>query len=524
MTRENGFQDIGLAVEGIFTRNRGLALAVVSIIGFFLIVNSAWKATPDSALYLELGESLARGGGYVFNGEMHTYVPPGYPVLVAAVARVFGESFLHYRILMALLGLLTALAGYLLIYRLCGPDTAFLAGGLFALNHTLLHNATFTSSDVPFALISFVALNAVISATEPRLRLFWTLFSGILIGLPALIRINGWGLPPAAAVFLFYQWRDRPYTSRTLYVAVFLLAAVTPGLLWEHYKATFPASVQEGTYFNAITGRYLGDQVMIVLQSAWEYLPVVSEALSGLAIKTGVIELIVPFLVLIGMIAACLKGERLLVLLTVIQFAGLFLSPAGSRYIILLLPGLYLFLFLGVVRTWEWVSARRGAGAQRYSGVRALLVGVFVAFAIFNVCHNLITMVSARSALERGGAESGRDLPFFVAGRWLKENSTDAVVLSMHPRVLHYVSGLPTVELVRSGVPEHKVWVNAEDQIRNLIQIRKPAFFFSDAKNPVLYSQVLEAAKNLNLKLSEIPEAGTPPRFRLWKIQYDEST
>ena len=520
MTRLNCFQEIESAVAGTFTKNRGIVLAVLSCIGFILIVNSSWKATPDSALYLELGESLARGGGYVFNGEMHTYVPPGYPALVAVVARVFGESFLHYRILMALLGALTALAGYLLVFRLTGPDTAFLAGGLFALNHTLLHNASCTSSDVPFALVSLVGLHAVISAAGSRRRLFWTLCSGVLVGLPALVRVNGWGVPPAAAVFLFCQWYDRRYAVRLLYVAAFLLVAFVPGLLWEQYKATFPSSMQEGTYLNAITGRYWGAQAMIMLQSAWEYIPVTSEALSGLTIKTGVLELIVPCLVLVGMVGAFLNGERLLVPLTAIQFAGLFLSPAGSRYIILLLPGLYLFLLLGILRSGKWIAAKRGADGSRTSWIRKALVGVFVAFALFNMGHNSITISKARSALERGGAESERDLPFFAAGRWLRDHGADGVVLSMHPRVVHYLSGLPTIELVRSGVPEHLVWVDARDQIAKLIRHRKPSYIFSDAKNTMLYDQVLDAIDSLGLKVQDIKEVRTSPRFGLWKIHY----
>ena len=160
-------------MRGIYSRNRGFALAIVTILFFCLVVNSSWKAIPDGALYLELGESIARGEGYVFNGEPHTYVPPGYPVVVAATVATVGKSFLAYRILMACLGLLTAAAGYLLVLRLCGRDTAFLAGGLFAINYVLLYNSTFTSSDVPFALAVFLALHVVISAAGKKNILLW---------------------------------------------------------------------------------------------------------------------------------------------------------------------------------------------------------------------------------------------------------------------------------------------------------------------------------------------------------------
>ncbi len=105
------FNEISEVLQGVYTRRRGLVLAIIIVLQFFLIVNDSWKATPDSALYLELGESLADGRGYVFNGEPHTYVPPGFPAIVAVGARLFGESFLTYRMLMALMGLSTVERG-----------------------------------------------------------------------------------------------------------------------------------------------------------------------------------------------------------------------------------------------------------------------------------------------------------------------------------------------------------------------------------------------------------------------------
>ena len=125
------FSEIGVGLQGVYTRRRGLVLAIIIVLQFFLVVNSSWKATPDSALYLELGESLAGGRGYVFNGEPHTYVPPGFPAIVAVVARLFGEGFLTYRVLMALIGLLTAGVGYLLVFRLCGRRYSVFGGRAF---------------------------------------------------------------------------------------------------------------------------------------------------------------------------------------------------------------------------------------------------------------------------------------------------------------------------------------------------------------------------------------------------------
>jgi len=514
------FEELDQAVCGIFTTRRAVAVVLTVVLGFFLSVNASWKATPDSALYLELGESLGQGRGYLFNNERHTYVPPGYPAMVAAAVRYAGGGFFCYRAMMALLGLIAAGLGYLLVHRLAGRDAGLLIGGLFAVNHALLYNSTFTSSDVPFALFALLALNVALSAAVARNTIIWAVASGTVAGLPALIRVNGWGLPPAVFVFLFCAWRQRSRSARVAGLISFVISAALPAALWEVHKLSFHASYYEGTYLQAVTGRDLVTQASIILKAALEYIPETNYALTGLSVKTGVLEWIVPLLALLGMYAAIRKGERLLAPLTAIQYCGLVLSPAGSRYILALVPGLYLFLALGILRFLPWLSGRWGWLGRSQIQSRKILIGVFVALAIFNVGHNVITVVQARTALEDYGPEAERDLAFFKAARWLKAFGGGATVLTMHPRVLHHLSGLPTVELIRSGVPEHEVWVTARERIQRLIVERSPSFFFSDGNDPAMLSQVRKAIQGLNLHLEEIPEASSPPRFRLWRIRF----
>lgn len=519
---DDSFDEVRDAVKGLYTPRRGLFLAVLTVVGFCLLINSSWRSTPDSALYLELGESLARGQGFVFNNEPHTFVPPGYPALVAVAATIMGEGFLTYRILMALMGLLTAGAGYLLVRRLCGPDVGLLAGGLFAVNHVLLLNSTFTASDVPFALSTLVALNAVLSAAGPRHRVLWLVAAGLLAGLPALVRVNGWGVAPAAAIFLMCSRTDEPVSRRALRVAAFLAISVVPGALWAMHKTSYPTSFNEGTWLGAISGRGLDTQVSILLRAVWEYVPETSYALSGASIKTGLFEFIIPALVLAGFVAAARRRERLLVPLTVIQYCGLLLSPAGSRYLIMLVPGLYLFLALGLIRFSQWVTPVIGGFGASLVRRDRIVVYCFALLALLNVGANVVTVFQARNAIQPGGAESQRDLPFFTAAHWLRRHAPDGVVMTMHPRVIHYLSGLPSVELIRSGFPEHDAWVRDPELIRKLVLSKKPDFFFSDANDSKLLAGVSKALESLNLSLEEVTEARSSQRFALWKISAKE--
>ena len=202
------FAHLEKATSGLPSKRKLLILAALVTVSFCLIVNNSWNTTPDSALYLALGESLARHDGYVFNGEPHTFVPPGFPLILAGTAITCGTNFSCYRTLMALMGLLSAGAAYLFIMRYCGPGCAFLAGGLFAVSYTLLHNSTLVLADVPFTLFTMIALNALVSAGNETNRLFETIMAGLCVGALALIRINGLGVAPAALFFLLCAWKD----------------------------------------------------------------------------------------------------------------------------------------------------------------------------------------------------------------------------------------------------------------------------------------------------------------------------
>ncbi|MGO9120356.1 MAG: ArnT family glycosyltransferase [Desulfomonilaceae bacterium] len=513
------FSEVSEIVRGIATRRRELVLALVALGQFCLIVNSSWNATPDSALYLSLGESLARGEGYVFNGEPHTFVPPGFPLILASAARLLGPDFLTYRLLMALTGLLAAGFGYLFITRLCGKDTAMLVGSVFVLNHALLYNSTLVLTDVPYALFTLIALNAALSAAEgPNINL-WMIIAGLLMGIPPLIRINGIALPLSTALFFYCSWKGLPRPKLLLRILVFLLLALGPFVLWQYWKAGFPVSESEGTYLSSVVGRTWSYQVSVVIDALIYYFPETSFALSGVSLRTGFLELALPILTIVGMARAFRKGDRLLVPLTVLQFGGLLLTTAGSRYVIFLLPGLDLFLALGVLES----ATLLGRKFTRFPGRSEVLVVFFLVLAIVNVGSNMNTIWHARNPVESKAAESERSLPFFAAARWLRANAPETNLLTTRPRIMSYLTGRRTVSLVRSGVPYDQIWLDTE-RLEKLIQDTKPGFLFIDSKDIQYYSLVVKGIESLGYRLKEIPEAVPSTDYHLFRLIPDRES
>jgi 4-amino-4-deoxy-L-arabinose transferase-like glycosyltransferase len=508
---EPAFSEMAESLKGLYSRGRLIVVLILAVIGFCLIVNSSWNATPDSALYLSLGESISRGQGYVFNGEPHTFVPPGLPLIIAGTARVFGADFFSYRALMAITGFLAAVFGFLLVARVAGRDIAVLVGSVFVPNYVLLYNSTFILADVPFALFTFIALHGVLSAKDSP-TYAWLAVAAGLMAIPCLIRINGIAIPFAAAVFFFSVWKDLSKTDRVIRIAFFLIVSSIPFVLWQYWKASFPVSESEGTYLNAVAGRQWSDQVRVIVTALLEYFPEGNLALTGISVKTGFLEVPVPLLTLFGMVQACRKGERLFVSLTVLQFCGLVLTSAGTRYIIFLLPGLYLFLALGIFETAKLARHRYGFPAPE----RVLIIA-FLVFGALNLGHNVAVVREARHPLEKGGAQNDRSSAFFSAARWLKANAPDAIVLTGRPRIIHYLSGCRTVSLVRSGVPDHEIYLDTLDRLKQVTECRAPDFLYSDAKDLQYHDTIIRGLNSLGLGVEKVPEASSE-RYLLFRI------
>jgi 4-amino-4-deoxy-L-arabinose transferase-like glycosyltransferase len=489
-------------------------LAAIAILSFILIINNSWRASPDSALYLSLSKSVAQGKGFVYNGVQHTFVPPGFPYFLAAVSSIGGDGFVTYRFTMALLGLLAAGAGYLFVRKIVGPEVAFVIGGIFLLNHELLHDSTMILADAPFALAFLIAMNLLLWSADSRISSLKILLTAAVFGLLPIIRINGIGVPPFAAFFLFCAWKSDRKTKRWFWSIAFLAMSVAPFIMWQIWKASFPVSDFEGSYGGALAGNSVAENMRFIALGFLASFSQITFNLAGVSIKTGFVELFLPLVMYVGMVVAFTRGDRLFVPLLIVQLPVIALAGFGSRYLLFMTPLLYLFTALGLLQVSRFVSGFTG----RVWDHGRVVVACFAVMALMNFGHNMLTISLARNTLENGGAQSERSLPYFQAGKWLKANAVRSPVLTSCPRIIHYLSECPVVPLVNAGAPNRKRLVDNPKELEALMKSERPQFLFADSKRAELFRNVIGAMKSLGYDLVPISDVVSSSRFKLYRI------
>ena len=165
------------------------ALFIAQVPGVLLV-------NPDSAVYMGLGRSLARGEGYRFNFQPYAKYPPGYPLLLAAVYATAGESVWAMQALTALCGVGALAAAYALVKPRAGRWPALGVAVLTAACSWFQAHACVTiRADVPYAMLALATLWAAerqirsASSYKPR-PLQWAATSSSRMASTILARVT----------------------------------------------------------------------------------------------------------------------------------------------------------------------------------------------------------------------------------------------------------------------------------------------------------------------------------------------
>ncbi len=364
----------------------GSAIALLYLAG---VVN-AWWPTPDSALYQGLGRNLIADRGYVFNGQGHTTVTPGLPVLLGLTERLAGPDALWAKnLLMCLAGLAGLAVAYAALRRMVQPRLAFAAAVATGLCGVYYLHSHLILTDAPFALLFW----AVVYCGWRMLAGSWAWAAAVAVLCVLAIAIREPGLtvlgPLAVALAIEKSGaatKKRLAIGGVILVAIAATAAAFYIVAWSIYHqpslyVTVHLAENHGVLFR------LGQLATLATK-----LPQTAGELFTDRQGTWVAMLGCPLLALIAVGLARLwrRGLRTppvtIVLSAVTMAIGAVTIADKARYYMPLLPMIALGLIEGVVAAVEWVRRRRG---------RAPL--------LWAPCFHLRKHVSSGHASEDGG-------------------------------------------------------------------------------------------------------------------------
>ncbi len=142
-----------------------LVTAVVFTGIYSSIFDKKLDLNGDNAHYYILGKALATGEGYVnintIQKQPNNHFPPGYPIIISGIIKVFGDSIISIKIANGVLLLFTLIALYFLVKQISKREsTAIIVLVLVLLNSHLLRYSTIMMTEISFLFFSTITILA----------------------------------------------------------------------------------------------------------------------------------------------------------------------------------------------------------------------------------------------------------------------------------------------------------------------------------------------------------------------------
>jgi len=344
----------------------------------------------DDAIYVTLAKALATGDGFrMINmpGAPHaTHFPPGYPLLLAALWKLFPsfpDNIVVFKFLNALFLAATAVGTYRfsrsrLELGVLGASVAAMIGTISVV--VLVITGVVLSEPLYMALVLPTLLLAERAADDGEARS--AAGAGALIGVLALVRTVGVFLLPAALLVLLVRRRWQSALVLTLVALLF----IAPWQAWvSAYQSEMPAPFvgKYGAYGPWLSAGYraggLAFARAVLEKNANElfgflgYITLPVPPVAPRLLSLGVV------LAMLGVAAATVWRRVPVTLVFLGGYAAVILAWPfePTRFALVWWPVMAALFVVGVKTTWEWRAAALGPRAVRIAALAGIALVAF---------------------------------------------------------------------------------------------------------------------------------------------------
>ena len=415
----------------------------------------------DSAQYIILAESLAKGLGYRAinypNSPFFYHYPPGFPLILSFVVKFFGRNFYLMHILIAFLGYLSIIFSYHLFKKYTDQNLAFIIVLLMSCNWVFLHySSQRILSDVPYLLFSILFLFFISGYIDKREAVNREGVLAVLILIVCyFIRYVGLVLFVAAIIsLLFYNLSLRVKFKKIIFISLVFLF---PFFVWQitlrklnplsvlNYSKQFflidPYRPYLGTLFE--NPRFI---FFRIIEGINYYYQMIAKSLFLYFIKkTNFLREILPLisliLIFIGVYKhTSAKKNYLFFFYFFIYFLLIAFWPyrEGVRFLIPILPFLYFYLVIGINKVFKKFPPQ-----------------IFYFVIVFLFIFNLHSSFSLKKISHKNLPSSLKH--FFSLHSWINKNlPKKGIVISRKPTVTYFFTQHKSIIYPFSS-PE-KIW------------------------------------------------------------------
>jgi len=212
-----------------------LCLTITLVLRLLCVFFLDWGSFPDFEWYEKRAYTLSLGGDYQEDGYPTARFPPGYPFFLSSIYRVLGHHNLWAKIANVILSFFLCFLTYRVAKRIKNHHTPQIVLLILCFFPSQIYFTPLLASEILFTFLFLLVLCFLIIQLKENRRLFFLIFSGVLLGLATLTR-GVLLVFPLVILFFFLTFEKKGFLKEFLIITFSMFLILLPWMLRNQQK------------------------------------------------------------------------------------------------------------------------------------------------------------------------------------------------------------------------------------------------------------------------------------------------